>query len=252
MLTDEEAIALLEKCRDAVGLYRDKRDPGARTFINQNAAQLRDILYECDCFSLLGVAPPPILGGPIVRNIDPITGIFNAPYANDSVMANGLIDRIDQAVGAIRLGRRSKVLPKHVEASAGAPLINNRAFVAMPIDPEKHELDDILDAIKRGCIGFGIDARRIDEDQSNERITDRIMKSIEEAQFVIVEMTEPRPNVMFEAGYAHGLQKLPIYVARAGATIPFDLKDYPVLFYKSMRDLTDQLKARLEGLRKNG
>ncbi len=76
-------------------------------------------------------------------------------------------------------------------------------------------------------------AERIDEEQSNERITDRILESIRAAEHVIVDLTGERPNVFFEAGYAHGLGKLPIYIAKVGTTIHFDLKDYPIIFFKA-------------------
>ena len=59
-------------------------------------------------------------------------------------------------------------------------------------------------------------AERIDEPQSNERITDRILESIQRAEFVFVDLTNSKPNVFFEAGYAHGIGKIPIYFALRG------------------------------------
>ena len=97
----------------------------------------------------------------------------------------------------------------------------------------------------------GIHAERVDEPQSNERITDRILESIRKAEYVIVDLTGSRPNVFYEAGYAHGLRKIPIYVALKGTALQFDLKDYPVIFFDSMRELKEGLEARLRGLAEN-
>jgi len=124
------------------------------------------------------------------------------------------------------------------------------AFVAMAIDPTIPSLDDILDAIKTACNECEIVAKRIDEDQSNDRITDRIVESIRSAEFVIADLTLARPNVFFEAGFAHGLGKTPIYIARHGTKAEFDIKDYPIIFFQSMRELKVALIDRLRALSK--
>ena len=90
------------------------------------------------------------------------------------------------------------------------------AFVAMPMDPEDAQLEDVLDAIKEACERCGVKAERVDDPESNERITDRILESIRRAEYVIVDLTHSRANVYYEAGYAQGLGKTPIYVARQG------------------------------------
>jgi nucleoside 2-deoxyribosyltransferase len=118
----------------------------------------------------------------------------------------------------------------------------------MPIDPADAQLEDVLDAIKEAAKRCGIQAERVDEPHSNERITDRILESIRKAEYVIVDLTGSRPNVFYEAGYAQGLRKTPIYIAREGTRLEFDLKDYPVIFFKSMKELKDLLERRLRGL----
>jgi hypothetical protein len=122
------------------------------------------------------------------------------------------------------------------------------AFLAMPIDSDDHQLVDVLEAIKAAATDCGIIAERVDEVESNERITDRILESITKAEFVIVDLTKERPNVFFEAGFAHGSGKVPIYVARAGTTIHFDIKDYPIIMFRNMRELKDGITKRLRAL----
>jgi nucleoside 2-deoxyribosyltransferase len=87
-----------------------------------------------------------------------------------------------------------------------------RAFIAMPIDTMDPSLEDHLETIKSAAEQCGVRASRIDEEQSNEKITDRILEAIKKARFVIVDLTKERPNVFFEAGYAHGIGKTPIYI----------------------------------------
>ena len=123
-------------------------------------------------------------------------------------------------------------------------------FIAMPMNPKDHTLVDVLDAIKEAAKRCNILAERIDEPQSNERISDRILQSIQKAKYVIVDLTNSRPNVFFEAGYAHGIGNIPIYFAKYGTDIEFDLKDYPVIFYHNLKELKDSIEKIIHGLNK--
>ena len=74
------------------------------------------------------------------------------------------------------------------------------AFIAMAMDPNDPSLEDVLDAIKEGSSRCGITAERIDEAGSNEPITGRMLSAIEEAEFVVVDLTNARPNVFMKRG----------------------------------------------------
>jgi len=103
--------------------------------------------------------------------------------------------------------------------------------------------------VKDGVEKCGVIAERIDEVLSNEPITKRMLEAIDSAEFVVVDLSNARPNVYYEAGYAQGLGKTPVYVARKGTEIPFDLKDYPVILYSNLRDLKASLGERLRAIR---
>jgi hypothetical protein len=134
------------------------------------------------------------------------------------------------------------------KSEQGAAIRKGLAFVAMAMDVQNPELEDILDAIKAGATACQVIAERVDEAQSNERITDRTLDSIGQAEFVIVDLTYDRPNVYYEAGYAQALKKTPIYLAKEGTAIHFDVKDYPVIFYSNMRSLRSSLAERLTAI----
>ena len=118
----------------------------------------------------------------------------------------------------------------------------------MPMDKNNHALVDVLEAIKAGASECGIIAERIDDDERSERITDRVLESIRKAEFVIVDLTLERPNVFWEAGYAHGIGKIPIYIARDGTDIHFDVHDYPVIKFRNMKELREGLVRRLQSI----
>jgi hypothetical protein len=81
---------------------------------------------------------------------------------------------------------------------------NECAFIAMPMDSSDPDLEDVLEAIRDAAKRCKIDATRIDDEESNERITVRMLKAIESAQFVIVELTNERPNVSMRPGTLKG------------------------------------------------
>ena len=119
---------------------------------------------------------------------------------------------------------------------------------SMPMTAGNLEYEDVHDAIKSACDDCGLTAERIDDIQSNDRITDQLLKSIRRAEFVIADLTASRPNVFYEAGYAQALEKTPIYVARQGTVVEFDVKDFPVIFFENMRQLKEKLVKRLHGI----
>ncbi len=122
------------------------------------------------------------------------------------------------------------------------------AFIAMPMDKDDHRLVDVLETIKHAAQRFGIVAERVDDTESNERITDRMLRSINSADFVIADLSNERPNVFFEAGYAEGRGKTPIYIARRGTPLHFDTKDYPIIFFHNMKELREGLQRRFDAL----
>jgi len=249
MDANEKIARLLEFKRAVFNWSRTAVDnPGQRmelrAYINQNILWVRREVIEAGCYKTLTVGPPPAVGGPLFEDMDVFENVFNPPYKVNLMTA--VIDMVDQAIGVIRLG------PPTLDP--GKPTVEAHtvkagyACIAMPMDPNDPGLVDVLEAIKEGAKRCGVQAERIDEDESNERITDRILESIRKAEFVICDLTSAKPNVFWEAGYAHGIGKTPIYVARHGTKLEFDLKDYPVIFFKNMKELKDSLEKRIHAL----
>ena len=244
-MSNEDKIQRLNDFKHLLQLWRNTRDPRVRTQINQERQWVGREIMEAGCYATVTISPPPAVGGLLMRNVDPFNLIFDPPYGTRDVV--GIIgDMIDRTIGVL------KTPPSPAKAVASVQIEDDfekgYAFVAMKIDENDRQLDDVLDAIKEACTRCGIHAERVDEAQTNERITDRILESIRRAEYVIVDLSDSRPNVFYEAGYAQGLNKTPIYIARHGTKLEFDLKDYPIIFFQSFKQLKDNLEARLRGL----
>lgn len=121
----------------------------------------------------------------------------------------------------------------------------NVAFIMMSISTSDPTLEDSQNAIKRATAQHGIEAVRVDEIEHSKKITDVILEKIKVSRFLVCDISTERPNVYYELGFAHGIGKEVILVAREGTTLHFDIKDYNVIFYKSYSELEARVAKRI-------
>jgi hypothetical protein len=241
-MNTEEKIQKINDFKTQLKDYNKNPTESTREKINQEKRWIEREVLESGCMKLFTATPPPAMGGLIHSNLNPFDIIFNPPYRLNIIPH--IIDILDETIGAIAESPHGEMIsePKYQEGYA---------FIAMAMDPSDNELEDIHEAIKSCAIECGILAERIDEDLRCEKITDRILESIKKAQFIIVDLTHSKTNVYFEAGYAHGINKIPIYLAKKDTNIEFDIKDYPVVFYKNLTELKKKLKEKFSYLVNN-
>lgn len=117
-------------------------------------------------------------------------------------------------------------------------------FVLMPFDDA---FDDIYKfGIKAACEEAGAYCERVDEQIFVENILDRVYNQIAKADIIVAEMTGRNPNVFYETGYAHALNKRVILLTQNTEDIPFDLKHYPHIIYEGkIARLRTELETRV-------
>lgn len=117
-------------------------------------------------------------------------------------------------------------------------------FVIMPFAPEWNDHYEL--GVKPACEAAGATCARVDEQIFLERILDRIYAQIEAADLIVAEMTSQNPNVFYETGYAHGIEKPIILLTRTVDSIPFDLRQHPhVVYGNSIHQLRSELERRV-------
>jgi hypothetical protein len=152
--------------------------------------------------------------------------------ADDYESLNSLTDDLpDLAKEAVNLAERL-VAPRDV-------------FVIMSF---KREFNDVFACCKATCREFELDAERIDESTSLDRIAPRIERGIRRSAFVIADVSESSPNVFFEIGYAKALGKEVIVTARKGTQLPFDIADFPTILWEIQDDVRVGLRKYLADL----
>lgn len=148
------------------------------------------------------------------------------------VESDGKIRIIDVSHGSNVTGAGSptlKKLEKIVKVDAG-----DSCFVMMPFAAP---LGDYYIKIYKPAIEkAGLRPVRADADIfGTGKIIDQIWAGINAAKVLVAELTTRNPNVFYELGLAHALEKPVVLVSSNEADIPFDLKHIRVIYY----DMTD-------------
>jgi hypothetical protein len=116
-------------------------------------------------------------------------------------------------------------------------------FVIMPFSAD---MEPIFEGIRAAGATVKLFVKRVKDVQGDYRITDQIVQLIRKARFVVADLSHERPNVYFELGFARGMGKRVITIAREGTPIHFDVKDWNYISYIDSRTLERDLKKRFE------
>ena len=102
-------------------------------------------------------------------------------------------------------------------------------FVIMPFSPEYESV--YRQVIKPAAESFGLKVLRADDIYSPGVITEQIKAAIHQSRICIADVTGKNPNVLYEVGIAHRLDKSTILLSQSVEQIPFDLRALRVVIY---------------------
>ncbi len=115
------------------------------------------------------------------------------------------------------------------------------------------ELDDVYYyGIQRPVHASGLLCERVDQEVFTGDILARIRERIKSAAVVIAEMTGGNPNVYLELGYAWGVGRPTVLLAKGVEHLRFDVQGQRCLVYGKIKELEDRLGTELEALKAKG
>lgn len=118
-------------------------------------------------------------------------------------------------------------------------------FVAMPFGSE--ELNDIYEYFVKPSIQdkCGLACERGDDVFGSNVIMEDIREAIGRARLVLADLTGKNPNVFYEVGIAHTLDKEVLLLSQSVEDVPFDLRHRRVLVYANTPKGCRQLEHRI-------
>ena len=98
----------------------------------------------------------------------------------------------------------------------------------MPFDSD---LDGVWEALRDVLAEKSFHASRADTILGQRNVMQDVVVGIANADLVVADLTDLNPNVMYELGLAHALDKPVIIITQDIESLPFDLRAYRVLEY---------------------
>ncbi len=129
-----------------------------------------------------------------------------------------------------------------------------KVFVVMQFSEEYNQL--YSQVIKPVCEEYGYECLRGDEYFTTGTIIKDIIDAINESAIIIADITPNNPNVFYEVGYSHALNKPTILLSdKKRDKLPFDVSGFRTLFYDNTiggkSEVEDRLRKHLESIQTN-
>jgi hypothetical protein len=115
-------------------------------------------------------------------------------------------------------------------------------FMLTPFHPE---FENPYIAVKEVCGSIGLKCLRGDEEHVRGDLLRHILSLIAKARLVIANVDGRNPNVFYELGIAHALNKPVLILSSTPDTPPFDIRTTSIIFWDSIPELKSALRNEL-------
>ena len=114
------------------------------------------------------------------------------------------------------------------------------------LSPFNNLFNDVFNEIRKTCLDVGFQCYRGDEEfLKSGDILRHLLKLLCKASIVIVNIEGRNPNVFYELGLAHAMDKNTILISKTIEAIPIDLKSKRFIIYQNLNELSLKLKDEL-------
>ena len=115
-------------------------------------------------------------------------------------------------------------------------------FVLTPFHDD--HMEEFL-AVREVCTSLGFKCVRGDESYFESDIFPQILRYIAKSKLIIANINGRNPNVMYELGIAHTLDKSVIHISEQPNNLPLDIKSKRFLIYQNLAELQTMLRKEL-------
>jgi hypothetical protein len=181
----------------------------------------------------------------------PRTGIELVEFVERDARRAAFVDGLLSQDATLRSGG-GVALASHTVGQPILPALSppsrpkQHVFVAMPFSEQFEDVYELgIYPALREC---GYICERLDRSAFTGDILERMKDRIRTARFVLADLSDARPNVYLEIGYAWGQGVPVLFIAREGEKVHFDVSTHRCLFYASIRQLKRELEIAVRGL----
>lgn len=154
---------------------------------------------------------------------------------------------------SLRKTRSRKITAANKRGRHGDRLLSKgkrTIFVAMPFSPE---YEDVYHVIAGAADTIGAVCDRVDLAEFSGDIVKEIKSRIRASVAVIADLSEAKPNVLYEIGFAQALRRPTVHICSTPLNeLPFDVRNWNTLEYAKgqTHKLRENLVKRLEAVTK--
>jgi len=148
-----------------------------------------------------------------------------------------------------RVPRRNESKPRLVPSEVAS---TRAVFAAMPFSGEYD--DTYFVAMAHAADSVGAVCRRVDHEDFEGDIVGEIEELIRQSVAIIADLSESKPNVLYETGFAHALGRPTVHICSTPLDqLPFDVRNWNTIEYLKGQTwpLRDVLARRLAGALKD-
>ncbi|MGU7772766.1 hypothetical protein ACV229_21650 [Burkholderia sp. MR1-5-21] len=113
------------------------------------------------------------------------------------------------------------------------------------LTPFHDDFRDDFKAVAEVGRELGFVVNRGDEKASHGDIFPQLLRQIVKARVIVANISGRNPNVFYELGIAHALDKPVILLSHSETEVPFDVQSKRIVFYQSSNDLRPGLLKML-------
>ena len=111
--------------------------------------------------------------------------------------------------------------------------------------PFRPAFDAVHETIKAACADLNLHACRVDDIYAPAKMVDDVFSTIVQSRVVVSDLTGRNPNVLYETGLAHALDRDVVTLVQNGEDVPFDLNHIRFIKYLQNTEGLERLRMDL-------